>query len=170
MIAPLLHAKSMNPEKRVDATLLEGRRQTLLAAWKEVKEHGRQHETQRATATNMILLLASADVGAMATLGFGSRSVPLAIVLIVLGVFGVLLTGKHYERFQRSEAVASEIQSRLEASDPELGWLAANERGRRGHAQNYPIMSRLRLNKIWSSLHLLVVAAGVATLFASVVA
>jgi hypothetical protein len=169
-IARRLHAGSMNAEPRVDVALLESRRQTLLAAWKEVKEHGRQHEARRATATNMILLLASADIGAMATIGFGSHSIPLALGLTVLGIFGLLFTAKHYERFQRSEAVASEIQARLEELDPELGWQAANERGRKRHSQSYPRMSRIRLNKVWSSLHIVVILAGVGAFIVSLTA
>lgn len=88
----------MDPITPVEAPTLEGRRQTLVAFWKEAREHGRQHEAQRAVATNLILLLASVDVAAVSNLGIGLRVAPLAGALIVLGTLGYLITAKYYER------------------------------------------------------------------------
>ena len=152
----------MDPVKPVEAPTLEGRRQTLVAMWKEVREHGRQHETQRAVATNLILLLASADIAAISSLGIGLRSTPLALALVVLGALGYLITAKYYERFQRNTAIAFEIEQRLAELDPELGWREAKDRAIAFHKARRPKMHRIRLNKIWSYLHLIVLAAGTA--------
>lgn len=119
----------MQSDEKVDAVALEGRRQTLALMWKELREHSRQHEAQRAVATNMILVLASADIGIMATIRFGHRTLPLAAGLIVLGVFGYLLSVKHYDRAEWSTAVAVELERRLEELDPNLGIAAAKRAG-----------------------------------------
>ncbi|MEV6299841.1 hypothetical protein AB0M02_10600 [Actinoplanes sp. NPDC051861] len=144
----------------------EGRRQVLLQIWKETREHSRQHESQRATATNMILLLAAADIGAMATLRFGPRTLPLAAGLVVLGVLGYLLAAKHYERAQLSTAIAVELEMRLDAMDPALkirdSKIAASGR----HESRYRRMHRVRLNKIWSLLHVLLGITGAVTFVA----
>lgn len=157
----------MQSDEKVDAVALEGRRQTLALMWKELREHSRQHEAQRAVATNMILVLASADIGIMATIRFGHRTLPLAAGLIVLGVFGYLLSVKHYDRAEWSTAVAVELERRLEELDPNLGIAAAKRAGNAFHTARLPRLSRLRLNKVWSSLHLVVAVAGLITVIAS---
>jgi hypothetical protein len=152
----------MQPAKPTEPAILEGRRQTLLAVWKEAREHSRQHEAQRSVATNMVLLLASADIGAIATLRFELRTLPLALALVILGAFGYVLSAKHYERGEWSTAVAVEIERRLDELDPDAGIRLAKVAATTGHERRYPRMHRIRLNKMWSLLHLVVAATGVA--------
>ncbi len=141
-----------------------------MMVWKEAREHARQHEAQRATATNMILLLASADLGAMATLHLGYRTVPLALALVLLGLFGFLLSAKHYERAERSVAIAVEFERLLDEVDEALKIATSKKTGEQTNARQHPIVSRIRLNQVWSTLHLLVLAVGVATLAFSLAA
>jgi hypothetical protein len=150
----------MQPAKPVEPALLEGRRQTLVAVWKEAREHSRQHEVQRSVATNMVLLLASADIAATATLRFEPRTLPLALGLIILGAFGFLLSFKHYERAEWSTAVAVEIEQRLDGLDQDLEIRSAKQTATIAHERRYPRMYRVRLNRMWSFLHLLVAATG----------
>jgi hypothetical protein len=127
---------------------VRGRRQALLHVWKEAREHARQHESQRAMATNMILLLASADIAAMASLRFGTRTLPLAAGLLALGIFGYLLAAKHYERSQWCTAVSVEFEQRLDTVDPSLEIRSSMMSATVRHESRYTKMYRIRLNKV----------------------
>jgi hypothetical protein len=159
VVAQALHSEDMQTQTPIDPAI-EGRRQALLHLWKEAREHSRQHESQRAMATNMILLLASADVAAMASLRFGPRTLPLAVGLLALGVFGYLLAAKHYERAQWCTAVAVEFEQRLDSMDPSLEIRSSMMSATARHESRYTRMYRIRLNKVWSLLHVLVAATG----------
>ena len=160
----------MRSRKRVEDQITEARRQTLLMMWKEIREHARQHEAQRSIATNMVLLLASASVGLMVTVKFGYRTVPLAVAIILLGSFGFLLSAKHYERSQRSTALAIEFERRLDEMDEGLQITATRRAGESISEAAYPFLFKVRLNKLWSSLHILVLLVGVTTLIVSILA
>jgi len=154
----------MPSAKPAGAATIESRKHILLAIWKEAREHSRQHESQRSVATNMVLLLASADIGAMATLRLEHRTLPLAIALVVLGGFGFLLSAKHYERAEWSTAVAVEFEERLDFLDPDLGIRSGKMTATNKHEPRFARIHKVRLNKIWSFLHLLVSATGVVLL------
>ncbi|MEU4422049.1 hypothetical protein AB0F81_15600 [Actinoplanes sp. NPDC024001] len=138
--------------------------------WKEIREHARQHEAQRSIATNMVLLLTSASVGLMVTVKFGYRTVPLAVAIILLGAFGFLLSAKHYERSQRSTALAVEFERRLDEMDEALQIAATRRAGESINESAHPLLFKIRLNKLWSALHVLVFLVGVTTLVMSLVA
>ncbi|MBG0565358.1 hypothetical protein [Actinoplanes aureus] len=118
----------------------------------------------------MILLLAAADIGAMATLRFGPRTLPLAAGLVVLGMLGYLLAAKHYERAEWSTAAAVEFEERLDTMDPMLGIRASKWAADAKHNGRYRRMYRIRLNKIWSLLHVLLAASGTIAFVAILVA
>ncbi|MFF5233278.1 hypothetical protein [Dactylosporangium sp. NPDC000521] len=159
----------MNAQPPVDPAVVEARRQTLLSMWQEAREHGRLHEAHRASATNMMLVLAAAGIGAAATLPLGTGTVPLALGLILLGAFGFLLSAKHHERWKRTLAVAVEFENRIDALDPGLGLRASKDRAHEAHDQEHARWARIRLNQVWSLLHVFVMLIGVVVLIASVV-
>jgi hypothetical protein len=138
--------------------------------WKEIREHARQHEAQRSVATNMVLLLASASVGLMVTVKFGYRTVPLAVATTLLGAFGFLLSAKHYERAERSTTLAIEFERRLDALDEGLRIAATRAAGESISKAAHPILFAVRLNKVWLSLHVLVLLTGVTTFIISLYA
>lgn len=72
--------------------------------WKMYEEHcthGRHHETLRATTTNLLFAVAA---GAVAVITHGERplalnNLPLAFLLIPIGLLGALFSAKYHERF-----------------------------------------------------------------------
>jgi hypothetical protein len=71
----------------------------LLEYWKEQRTHARHTESQRAALTNLILLIAAAGLGFVAQQGFRETSLIVSVLLSLLGVFGVVITWKYYERY-----------------------------------------------------------------------
>jgi hypothetical protein len=83
--------------------------------WMEAK----QAEDQRATFTNIILLISSAVVGVMAQKGLTQSMIPLSILLIVLGIFGAIVSRKLYERHQFHIARLKNWRRRINELHPE---------------------------------------------------
>ncbi len=121
----------------------------LLRLFEEHRTLARHHEDQRGKLTHCILLLAGAALGVE---GLGkpspATSVAIALFVMVLGVFGAVLTKKQSLECEKNVDCAIKYRDKLEklCSDLELD-------------------SRSPLDQVrwqsWFLLHLLVVAMGV---------
>jgi fatty acid desaturase len=133
--------------------------------WNMYQEHctqGRHIETLRATTTNILLAIAA---GAIAVITHGERpmslnNLPLAILLIPIGLLGVIFSWKYHERFSMHMERARQYRDALEELGP-----ASNIRMLKSQAdaitkQKHPIMFDLRLYKFWIGLHFLVAILG----------
>lgn len=143
-----------------DATLLRD------SCWKLYAEHCthmRHHETQRSTVAASILAIATAIVGLIT---FDKKivpsDVPLALLLILLGCFGAIFSAKHYERAslhtERARRFRDAIDSTLAGNPLKKLKQAADA----AHAADFPRLEKLRLNKFWVGLYLLLAAMGLA--------
>ena len=94
----------------------------LVELYKEQRQLGLHHEGQRHAVTGMILTIASALI---AVIGFDKQlttfDLPLAFIVVVAGVFGAILSFKHYERFRfhrhRSRLLRTAIDAALRYSE-----------------------------------------------------
>jgi hypothetical protein len=125
--------------------------------WMEAK----QAEDQRATITNIILLVASAILGFITQKTLTSDMLPLSILLIVLGIYGVITSEKLYERHQFHSARARSWRDRIDQLHPDAELLKRKEEAATAHNQKFSIMSRIRLHYLWVGLHLVIALAGV---------
>ena len=72
---------------------------TLLAMFETEMSLAKQAEDQRATFTNLILIIASVILGLIPNSGGIIRAnLPMTILLIVLGLYGAVVSQKLYER------------------------------------------------------------------------
>jgi uncharacterized membrane protein YeaQ/YmgE (transglycosylase-associated protein family) len=124
--------------------------------WTEAK----QSEDQRATFTNIILLIASAVVGVIAQKGVSKGMLPLSILLIVLGLFGAMVPRKLYERHQFHIHRLQNWRKRITELHPDSFLEELKNEAVATHKKEFPISSRLRLNYLWVILHLLIAFAG----------
>jgi hypothetical protein len=133
--------------------------------WNMYQEHctqGRHLETLRATTTNLLLVVAA---GAIAVITHGEKSLalgnlPLAVLLIPIGLLGVLFSAKYHERFDMHMERARNYRDALEKLVPASDIRALKSQADAKMEKKYPRLFHLRLYKFWMGLHFLVAALG----------
>ncbi len=136
--------------------------EVLLQMYREQHDQARQLETQRATLTNLIIVIASAALGFTAQHGLETIMLVVTLPLVGLGVYGVLACLKYHERSVLHHRAARLFSRRIEDRLPSLlindGWaeLHAQQRHR------FPRVFKVRLYALWIALHVGVAASGAA--------
>jgi type IV secretory pathway TrbF-like protein len=131
----------------------------VLAYWSEQREQMRQCETQRSVLTNYVLVLVTAATGLIVQQKFQVRTLPLALLLSALGLYGALACAKYHERAQYHLGQAralTEVLVRLGALPPDTE-LAQK---RQEHYAAYGRLAPLRLHGLWTGLHLAIACYG----------
>jgi len=121
----------------------------------------RHYEEQRAVVTNFVLIVASAAVGFFVQKGVIFDSLPVAILLIVLGLYGAITVTKLYERTQYASRLAKHYANRLDELYPTVGIGRLRDEARAEHKVKFPVASRLHMNHLWFALHMAVALVGV---------
>lgn len=116
-------------------------------------EQSRHLEEQRATITNIILLIASVILGFVAQKGTGYELLPLTILLIVLGVYGAIATEKLYERYTFHSERARHYLKRIDELHPTAQVWALRSQADAKHSAEAKRLVKLRLHALWTSLH-----------------
>jgi hypothetical protein len=75
--------------------------EVLLHLFEEEREQARQSENQRATLSNIVILVVGAGLAFVTNRGFGKSTLAISIPMIVLGLYGALATAKFFERWYR---------------------------------------------------------------------
>jgi hypothetical protein len=135
--------------------------------WGMYQEHttqGRHHETQRASVTNFIIIVAGATLGFIANKGVDRDQWILAIFLIIIGLFGGLFSAKQYERFRFHMIAAGEYREALELIlKNSLDKIRSNAKLK--HSKKFSsLLINSRLYYFWISFHLLVAILGIVLL------
>lgn len=84
--------------------LAKERRDILWGLYQENIAHARHHETIRATASNIILLISVTLIGFIAHGGLSINDWPLTGAMIPIGIYGAMFTSTYFEsicRYQR---------------------------------------------------------------------
>ena len=131
-----------------------------LTYWSEHRSQLRQSESQRAVLTNYVLAIVAAVSGFVVQQHFRTQTLPLSIMVVLIGLYGALAAAKYHERANYHLGQARALTQVLVQS----GGLTDNEvildRFRSDHYQEYPKLSRIRLHWLWTGLHLSVAAYG----------
>jgi hypothetical protein len=139
----------------------------LLKLLEEEWAQARQSEDQRAIMTNLLILIASATIGFLAEKGFTETSLPLAILLMVVGGVGALASAKYYERHQfhikRAQAWRGELNELYEPYS-NIEFDKVRKGAKAEHNAEHRIFSKVPLHYIWVVLHLLIVGAGIVSM------
>lgn len=134
----------------------------LLEYWKDQRTQARHAESQRATLTNIILFITVATLGFVAQRGLRTTSLSLTIPLIAIGLFGAATSAKYYERYNLHIAQAIKFSELLAGIDAIYDHESTLMLVRAEHADRNGRISRIRLNKLWIAIHLLVALTGCA--------
>jgi hypothetical protein len=143
--------------------------EVILAYWSEHREQLRQSETQRATLTNYVLIIASALGGFIVQQRFANSTIPLSVLIVVIGLYGAGASAKYHERADYHLSQARALTRALK----DLGLLVASDalikQYRDAHYASYPRLHRLRLYRLWTGLNLGVAGYGLVFLAISLV-
>ncbi|MDK1377242.1 MULTISPECIES: hypothetical protein [unclassified Sinorhizobium] len=140
----------------------------LLSMYEEQAAQARQHEELRAKATNLTFIAGSVLISLLFKDGKPIvDQTALAGVLIGVGIFGVLLSLKHYERNRLHVAIARRYRQALEHELSTRDLSLMRELGQQDNERKYPWLSRLRLNWLWSSSCVVFIIVGVTHLMMS---
>jgi hypothetical protein len=132
----------------------------VLAYWKEHREQLRQSETQRAVLTNYVLVIAAAISGLIVQQHFSLRTLPLSLLIIVIGLYGAVAAAKYHERADYHLVQARALTRVLVDAGALANHDAVLDEFRQAHYRKYPLLHRLRLHWLWTGLHLGVAAYG----------
>ena len=147
---------------RAQRTCKENRMNEVDVLWGMYQEHcvhGRHHEEQRSTVTNIIISVAAAVVTLLSIAGLVAATWPLAALLLILGLFGALFSLKQYERFRFHMKCAAVHKDALEVLVPKARLKELRKKGEEAHGKNYALVQHVHLFIFWIVLNL-----GIATL------
>jgi hypothetical protein len=137
----------------------------VLAYWSEHRQQLRQSENQRAVLTNCVLVIASALTGFIAQQKLALDTLPVAILMVVLGAYGAITVAKYHERAEYHLTQARALTKTLTdlGALPDETALLDEYRGQ--HYGKYPLLHRIRLHLLWTGLHTAIAIGGLVLTF-----
>jgi len=133
----------------------------LLAYWKEHREQLRQSETQRSVLTNFVLVIVAGISGLIVQQRFDLETLPLSVLVVILGLYGALAAAKYHERADYHLSQARALTRVLRDSGALADSRDVLAEYRENHQAKYPRLHRFRLNWLWTGLHLGIAVYGV---------
>jgi hypothetical protein len=135
--------------------------ETVLAYWREHREQFRQSENQRAILTNYVLVITAAISGFIVQQHFAVRTLPLSVLIVIIGLYGAVSVAKYHERADYHLFQARALTRVLVETGSLADYDSVLEDFRQQHYRKYPRLHRVRLNRLWTGLHLGVALYGV---------
>lgn len=124
--------------------------------WAEIK----QAEDQRASLTNIILLITSAVVGVFTQKGLDRKGLPLSILLIYLGVYGIVVGRKYRERIHYALSIIKLYRNRLDELHPDAEIEDRRLKAKEFHDKLHPLTIKINPNHLWIVLYASIVIVG----------
>lgn len=135
----------------------------LLKLCEEQWTQGRHSESQRATVTNIVFTISAVIIGFLVQKGFSLTSLPLAILLILLGIYGAVTSAKLYERWQFHMRRARYWRRRIDELHPDAQIEQLKAEADAEHKLKYSNLERIQLYQLWLALHILIALIGLAS-------
>ncbi|MFJ4785866.1 hypothetical protein [Streptomyces sp. NPDC088794] len=133
----------------------------LLDLWKGQRDEARQMENQRATLTNIVIIVTAAALGFLAQQGsLRASSLGVTLPLCLLGSFGALASAKYGERWAVHSGLADALRLEVGLRHPGLSLSELIATNRAEHAAELPRVLRLKIWILWVLLHSAIAAAG----------
>lgn len=158
--------------------------ESLQSYYDEHATQARKHEEQRERVTNIVISIAGLLIGLVTFANLQLWSLIGAASVSLLGIYGFLFSGKHYERFKFHTAVLEAVRNEIERapSHPKYGSVSLSSLRSSATAKHYrefvwpkfsgtnddaqaaarSWIARQRLHVFWEAVHLLVVGIGLA--------
>jgi hypothetical protein len=124
------------------------------------------HETQRVNGTGLIGGGAAVIISTISQSGAYTRAdLPLAIVLIVIGIFGFFFCIKSYERMQLHLNRCRVFLDMLDKIDSLHEISEIKNISDSNTRQQFPFASKLKLRLFWQGIHVMIALSGFLFLF-----
>ena len=123
-------------------------------------QYCRHHENQRQAITGFALVIASALIGfIVADKQLNLWDAPVASLVILVGLFGALLSSKEYERFAFHYERFRELRREL-AGLVNLDVVTLSGRADAAHRASFSWLFERSLSRFWLGTHLIIAAIG----------
>jgi hypothetical protein len=143
----------------------------LTTLYTEERVQARQAEDQRATLTNIIIIVVGAGLAFITNNDIGRLTLAVSIPMTIIGLYGAVSTAKYFERWFRHWNRAYAYQAQLFDLHPDINEkLGTYElelvRSRRYPYEReinerFPRLSALKLYRLWIGFHCAVAVGGV---------
>jgi hypothetical protein len=110
---------------------------------------------------NIILVITSAVLGLFSQRGLVLEMLPLAIFLIVLGIYGAITSQKYYERHQFHIERTRAWRKRLEELTPKSQINKLREEANAKHSKKFKQLEKIHLHSLWLFLHVTITLMGI---------
>jgi hypothetical protein len=127
----------------------------------EARQEMRHIENQRATMTNMTILITSVIIGYIGQHPLDLALIPVSVLMIFLGAYGIVFTSKLYERHQFAQSRIDHWTKYIDKLHPKSNLLKLRTMADQEHAAQFPKLSKVRLNRLWIILHATIMLVGV---------
>jgi hypothetical protein len=132
----------------------------LLKVYEEQWAQARQHENQRIAITNIILVIAPAITVFISQQGLNQQVLPLTILLIAIGLFGVLACSKLSEAADFHLERTRFLHKRLDELHPNAQLQRLRDEADKKHTAQFPRYQKIRVYQLWLILHWTIVLVG----------
>src|SRR5262245_21777938 len=121
----------------------------LVACMNENRIRARDAEDKRAFLAHLSIVVTVILSVVHSFVGFQRKEVPLTVVLILVGIYGMIASMKIYEQSQYHDARARKLRARLDELYPDAHAEAVQKEAEQEHRQRYRRLTKTRLNYIW---------------------
>ena len=125
----------------------------LLHLMQEEWNQARHLESQRSTMTNFIIIIAAGIQGFLAEKGFKQESLPLTLVLFIIGVYGAIFSWKLAGIWKFHVDLALELRKRLSALYPDSQFEKISEEVGGRYRNRFLLWPGIPLWLLWVVLH-----------------
>ncbi|MEV7395351.1 hypothetical protein [Streptomyces sp. NPDC091215] len=136
------------------------RSDVILEIWRDQRQAAVQSENQRATLSNIVILVVAAGLGLISQNGVTTSSLAVTVPMTLLGLYGVVACLKFRERFDLHNKLSTRLRDQLVAVHPGLEFETTWRHAYEQHLSKYPKLFKIRLYLLWVALHAGVAAGG----------
>ncbi len=134
--------------------------------YEEQIRHVRHHESLRSISTNIAVVVSAAILGLAAAGATSEQQWMPSLFLILLNVYGLMMSLKHYERSRLHHTVSAKYRDVI-SNGSEIDGHTINElrsHARRQHKERHFMIRPVRAYWMWCGLHVLLALLGIALL------
>ncbi|MFK7748912.1 MAG: hypothetical protein AB8B65_11000 [Kordia sp.] len=146
---------------------MEAKHEILLEFYKKHENSMLNHETQRATMTNILLSVSTILIAVISTVEASLEKIILSLLLLALGVFGSMFSIKHYERFSWHLLCSRLYKEKIHQDFPETD--IDRSLARQKIKERFGWIHKSRLYKYWISIQIIISVIGLIVLVLSII-
>jgi hypothetical protein len=107
------------------------------------------------------VIVVSVIQGVLTQTGFTKNAMPLTILLVLLGFYGIVTTAKLHERSRFHIKRARKFRDRLDMLCPDAHIKLLQQVADEEHQRQHPVLAkRVRLSSLWLALHIFIALLG----------